>query len=364
MVERLAFNQVDVGSIPSGVNMHNFSLVKSSTMVTKHVRVGNSSKDARFHQRSPLWKRVRRCMMTGSSAGVLVNRGCKDTVTKKSLTATYTDGAVKEITGIGKLNCDYGTHMEETAIVDYTHVVAHHTRMSYPEYHVEVKVNDVSFYVESEAKLMASPDGEVDITLTPKDESSGLTPLSFKGVLEVKCPAGSYFGKRAWAKTDRPISFRMFPDLLPGAQKTTRKYGPPKFEAPLFSLREPITFEETDKARFYRQSDTLGFGAKGAYSQYYFQCVANLMLSGREFIDFFVWTDPVTVNGKGHRFFYKKQGEIFPSFHMERLYASDPQVQADYDILIKACEQWSYDYQRTLRANILAFLEEMLGPLE
>ena len=324
-----------------------------------HVRVANSSKDTRFHQRGRLWKRVRRCVMTGSSAGVLVHRGCKDTVTKKTLTESYTTGETKEITGIGKLNCDYGTHMEARALQDYTHVVAHHTRMSYPDYNVDVRLNDVSFYVEKEARIMASPDGEVNIRLTPKDPASGLTELTFAGVVEVKCPAGSYFAKRAWAKTDRAITFRMFPELLPGPQRTTRKYGPPKFQAPVFTLRHPVRFDEESKAPYYRGED-LEFGAKGAYSQYYFQCVANLYLSGREFIDFFVWTDPLTHNGKGHRFFYKEQGEIFPSFHLERLYASDPQVQKDYETLIKACETWSHDLRLTLRENIGAFLDEML----
>ena len=40
----------------------------------------------------------------------------------------------------------------------------------------------------------------------------------------------------------------------------------------------------------YMKDEKDPFGPRGAFSQYYYQCIANLFLSGRDFIDFVVWT--------------------------------------------------------------------------
>ena len=51
-------------------------------------------------------------------------------------------------------------------------------------------------------------------------------------------------------------------------------------------VRNPTVADD----ELYTKDPADPFGPKGAFSQYYYQCIANLFLSGRDFIDFVVWT--------------------------------------------------------------------------
>ena len=323
----------------------------------KHIRVGNSSKDRQFAQRSVLWKAIRRTMLTGSTAGVLVHRSAKDTTTKAALQKSYREVDRLEMTGIGALNCAYGTNMEDRALGEYVKCVKRFYEVNNPTSTVDVRVEQVSFYVEKAGLLMASPDGEVHVTLTHADG----TVETSNGVVEVKCPASSFFAKRgSYKDVKTPITHAMYSDLLP-VSTSTRKYGPPGFPKPRLDLHTPRTVKEM------YCNPTSEFGAAGLYSQYYFQCVANLMLSTLEWVDFYVWTDPTKHRDpqdgepKGHRFYYKDPQDEFASVHLERLYACDPVVIRDWEALLEAAREWSRENQAVLRRNIDLFLLTVLG---
>ena len=71
-----------------------------------------------------------------------------------------------------------------------------------------------------------------------------------------------------------------------------RKWAPPDLGRPALDVNRPHV-EATDKSSLYIDpSDPGAFDGKSSYSQYFGQCVANLMLSGCEWIDFAVWTSP------------------------------------------------------------------------
>ena len=334
-------------------------------------RIGNSSKNRKFHQKAELWHKVRKTMITGSSCGILMHRGSKDTTTRAKIKQSYASGKSEEITGIGKLNCDYGNFMEDTALKDYAKVVKYKTEIDYPGCTATVTLEDISFYVEASGVLMASPDSEVNIWVEyPEGQGE---PFWIRGVVEVKCPAGSYFAKRRWARTTTPITYQSYPDLLPpprkeGDKPSSRKYGPPAFEKPRLSLtRSQVVQDFFQPSTLQQDSGTpvttdKGFCANGVYSQYYFQCLANLILSDRDFIDFFVWTSPQkNVAQKTHRFWYKDTDDPYPSMHLERLHVKDPLVQCDYERLINVCSTWIGDNYWFIRCNIEDFLMCMIS---
>ena len=316
----------------------------------KHRRVVGSS--ARYAQRGDLWKAFRRTMITGSVAGVLVHRGKKDTTTKSEIFKSYTDKAyVRRESDVGTLNMSYGTNQEKRAIQHYLKMIETNYLTNYPGSSVSVTHEDVDFYIHSSGMLMASPDSEITVTVNLPDGSSHVE----RGVLEVKTPTSTYFGKLNVLKDPtRPITYSMFRDLLPTKQITNRKYGPPHFPAPRLNIHKKQG--TTDLYRDY-STDDANFGPYSEYSQYYFQVIANLFLSGREWADFAVWTDPTEdKDKKSHSFYYKDATDPYRSLHVERFYASDPQVQRDYEVLMEAVKSWTATLKDTLKANVESFL--------
>ena len=70
-----------------------------------------------------------------------------------------------------------------------------------------------------------------------------------------------------------------------------------------------------------------------------------------------MWTDPTKdENGVSHSFYYKDETDPYPSLHVERVYASDPQVQRDYETLIDAVKSWTATMKETLKSNAEDFL--------
>lgn len=319
-------------------------------MRTTHRRVVRSS--ARFSQRGDLWKALRRTMITGSVCGILVHRGQKDTVTKADILKSYTDKKwVKKVTDVSRLNMAYGTAMEDRAVQHYTTFLETKYLANYPGSSVSVSTEAVDFYLHSSGMLMSSPDSEVTVTIHLPDGGKRVE----RGVVEVKTPTSSYFGKRSTIKDPtRPITYKNFRDLLPDKTLTNRKYGPPHFPKPRFKVGVPQT--DTSLYRDYASEDAK-FGPYSEYSQYYFQVIAALFLSGREWADFAVWTDPTKdENGVSHSFYYKDETDPYPSLHVERVYASDPQVQRDYETLIDAVKSWTATMKETLKSNAEDFL--------
>ena len=70
-----------------------------------------------------------------------------------------------------------------------------------------------------------------------------------------------------------------------------------------------------------------------------------------------MWTDPTEdKDKKSHSFYYKNPTDPYRSLHVERFYASDPQVQRDYEVLMEAVKSWAATMKDTLKANVESFL--------
>ena len=134
------------------------------------------------------------------------------------------------------------------------------------------------------------------------------------------------------------VTFNKFPNLLPSeGTPMSAKWSGPVFLKPKFSVTD---FTTKDKD-LYKMDPLSGFGPKGEYSQYYFQCVSNLMLSGRDFIDFVVWTSGVPTKfgyqHLKHKFWYKKDDEPVPNVHINRIFRDDLATQEAWRDLEEQC---------------------------
>ena len=329
-----------------------------------HIRVAPFEEHTDFAQRGKKWKLLRRTMMTASNTGKVHNRGHHDTGgSKKQLDESYTkpfdpNEFDKTISVVGRDCCDYGTNMEEGAVEAYERVVKHYYNVQYPDHIVVVKTTPVSFYIHDSGNIMASPDSEVDVTVSKLD---GTTVLTTTGVLEVKCPCGTYFGKRdsRYIKsTKNPITYAMWPDLIPTITSSTdRKYGPGSLPTPRLHLGQRQ--QEKD---LYRERSSLDrhFSIDGRYSQYFAQCLLNLFLSERDWCDFFVWADGTpNAKGKTHAFWYKpnRVTDPFPNIHMERIYRNDPLIVEQFNDLMNSIKLWTQSNSEGLSQNIEEFIQ-------
>ena len=253
--------------------------------------------DEMWEQGSKMWLRIRKCMMTASNCGVLLKNGGRNTTTGPKLNAGYEALPGKpeppfEPTAV--LNMKHGSAHEKKARDDYVEVIKEYYQRMFPGQNVAVKANDISFYVHRDGILLASPDGEIDVTVF---EADGITPhKTIHGLVELKCPASTYFVMHKTARPEDDVTYALWPTLLPDVaepgRKMARKWAPPDLGRPAFDVNKPH-IEATDKSSLYiNPSDPGAFDGKSSYSQYFAQCVANLMLSGREWIDFAVWTSP------------------------------------------------------------------------
>ena len=151
--------------------------------------------------------------------------------------------------------------------------------MVYPDKHVTVEIStEHNFYLHHEGVLMASPDGEVDITVAEKHETS-IIDRKLQGVLEFKCPTSSFFNDSQDADPQSEVTYADYPLLL-----TKLKWSRQYLKVPKFDLGNPSVADSF----LYMKDKTDAFGPRGAFSQYYYQCIANLFLSGCDFIDFVV----------------------------------------------------------------------------
>ena len=310
-----------------------------------------------FEQRGDMWKALRRTMLTGSQAGLIHNKGGHDTGNAAKVKRFYTEPTKNE--EYGEVLTDmfaYGTNMEPRAIEDYKKAIRSWYEKQYPGQSVEVSTVDVNFYIHYAGLVMASPDGEVNVTITNPDGSQTIE----EGVLEVKTPCGKYFGVRnSYFIRDpkNPITYTNYPNLLPGLSETRRKYGPGSLPRPRMHLGK-----KQNKEDFLRDNNTTDqqFSSQGLYSQYFCQCLLNLFLSEREWCDFCVWTDS-TKSSKGlvHTFWYKhdQPEDTFKSIHIERIYRSDPAVVAMHEDLMESIRGWTQEHERALSLNIASFLE-------
>ena len=204
---------------------------------------------------------------------------------------------------------------------------------------------------------MSSPDAEVDVVVTSAED--GRTLISHAGVLKVKCPVGSFFRKKmSMHPRDpcNPITYTMHEHLLPtgAASEKSRKFGPS-----LPPLRLNISGVFQKESDLYRTADDNAFSINGSYSQYFSQCLLNLMLSEREFCDFFVWTSDVpSPSGKRHTFWYKFQrpNDPYPSVHLERIYRNDPAIVEQYKDLLSSITLWTQAHAPVLNSNIDQFI--------
>ena len=334
--------------------------------MVKHIRVEATDEHPDWHQKGKLWKLIRKTMLTASTAGIIHNNSskAKNTVSLKDLNTSYTDESyTPRLSAVAKKNMEYGNNMESRAIDDYKVLMKSHYEECYPGASVSVEVNtDVNMYIHQFGLVLASPDGEVTVTVTPPEGE----PIVERGVIEVKAPVGSTFVKeRDWRgyllSPARPITYTINKFLLPDNTSKNRKYGPPTFPEP----RLQLGVKQTKEQLYRTQGSDANFGPDGIYSQYYFQSILNMYLSGREFVDFIVWTDATkTTAGKQHTFFYKESRSAtdrFPSVHVERLYASDPHNKAAYNTILSEIRSWTERYSQALEANIDHFLDEVAG---
>ena len=329
-----------------------------------HIRVTAVGEDTDYAQKGKKWKLLRRCMMTASNAGKTHNKGHHDTPpnpTKLSESYMKPFDSLDDVSDVVKDNMAYGNHMEKRAVKKYTDVVRHYYMVQYPNHNVEVTTTDVAFYIHAAGLFMASPDSEVDVTVTDR---TGKEVLKTQGVLEVKCPVHTYFAKRdpRYIKDPKkPITYGMWEWLIPGPhlESTDRKYGGGSLPAPKMDLSKKQ--KETD---LYRERHTVDrhFGIDGRYSQYFSQCLLNLFLSEREWCDFFVWADDTPdKKGRTHQFWYKpnREGDPFPSIHIERIYRDDPLIKEMYMDLLASIKLWTQSHSQALKANINEFLQEI-----
>lgn len=261
-----------------------------------------------WEQGSSLWLSIRKCMMTASNCGVLLKNGGRNTVTVPKLSEGYEALPGKpprpfEPTAV--LNMKHGSTHEKKARDEYVEALKGYYKRMFPGKNVSVKATDISFYVHKDGILLASPDGQIDVTVF---EDDGVTPhKTFEGLVEVKCPASTYFVMNRTARPEDDVTYALWPTLLPDVvepgRKMARKWAPPDLGRPAFDMNRPHV-EATDKSSLYIDPSHPGaFDGKSSYSQYFAQCVANLMLSGCDFIDFVVWTSPTRDRqGNAHRY--------------------------------------------------------------
>ena len=173
---------------------------------------------------------------------------------------------------------------------------------------------------------------------------------------------GSYFGSKS-SRHPRdpkvPITYDMHPNLLPSGfdSERGRKYGPS-----LVPPRLNISGVFQQEADLYRTADDNAFSINGAYSQYFAQCLLNLMLSDREFCDFFVWTsDTPSPTGCKHAFWYKfkRPDDPYPSVHLERIYRNDPAIVEQYTDLLNSITLWMQGHSPALNSNIDQFIAHL-----
>ena len=265
-----------------------------------------------FEQGKELWRLAQKMMMTGSNAGALVHKPTFKTATVSELTRKaqlepgQTDEKERPIGTPGEKAMKHGSLHEEAARVEYTNAITKYYKEMYLDNIVEVSVsNEVCFFIHKEGCLLASPDGEIDIVVKDKNDAD-VEIARFRGLIEIKCPAGMFYGSKGWY-TDpaADITFELSPGLLPKAQETGRKWSGPELGEPKFNLNE-IPFTDTPQSLLYEDDEFRGLGPNGDYSQHYFQCIANMYLSGREFIDYVVWMSgtPSHIDGQTHRYFF------------------------------------------------------------
>jgi len=223
-----------------------------------------------------MWKALRRTMLTGSQAGLIHNKGVHDTGNKEKVKRFYTEPATNEEYGDTLTDMfAYGTNMEPRAVEAYKVAIHAWYQKQYPGQSVTVDTVDVNFYIHYAGLVMASPDGEVNVTITNPD---GSVEKEY-GMLKVKTLCSKYFGvQNLYFVCDpkRPITYENFPNLLPGLSETRRKYGPESLPRPRLDLSKKQTKEE-----LYHDNNTfnLCFLAEGVYLQYFCQCLLNLFLS-------------------------------------------------------------------------------------
>ena len=180
--------------------------------------------DEMWEQGSTLWLRIRKCMMTASNCGVLLKNGGRNTITAPKLNAGYEALPGKpeppfEPTAV--LNMKHGSAHEKKARDDYVEVIKEYYKRMFPGQNVAVKATDISFYVHKDGILLASPDGEIDVTVF---EADGITPhKTFRGLVELKCPASTYFVMNRTARPEDDVTYALWPALLPNVAEPGRR---------------------------------------------------------------------------------------------------------------------------------------------
>ena len=335
-------------------------------MVMAHVKIQNS---AEFAQGSLKWVAVRRTMVTGSNVGVLVHPTPGNTTNAKKLSMSYAEKknvedlraemVLGEDTFQAKKIFKYGSLHEKDAVEEYRRVMKGLYTRTYPGRTVsDVEWESVDFYVHKEGILMASPDGEVTITLDKGTETEEV----HRGIIECKCPVGGYFMSFGSADPAIPITYAKYPWLLKPSpnRKTPLKWGRDVLSKPKLDLG--LTDQLNDKRSLYQTGEkdtsawyTPSFSIKGYFSQHYVQVLCNLFLSGCDFGDYIVWTDP-TAHPETHRFWYKHASDRHPSIHIERVYSSDPQAMEDWARVQEMARGFTSELRNHLQDNIRTLL--------
>jgi hypothetical protein len=321
--------------------------------------------DDRFKQGTESWHRLRRTMVTGSRAGDLLY-GKPGTKAYDDAMATYTTSERRAVDKFLQELFDYGSNFEDTAIAGYAEAIKHHYRVNYPDatsITVDTRLTkkdalETFFYIHEDGLIMASPDSEVEVVVNKADG----TVVSEYGVLETKCPRGARYPE---FRCDKAVTYADSPDLLKRGRYSKKSLPRPSLSLIKKQKKSNIRVRPPRERRVGGSDEPQEWGLQNTeFRTYYVQCVANLMLSGRDWIDFCAWTSPDKVRNKTHTFWYKENtSDPAPNIHIERMYRDDPRVMEDWEDIQERCNKWNGKNFPTLERNIkefVAYLREEL----
>jgi len=320
-----------------------------------------------FGQRTQGWKELRTCFVTASSAHLVVRerpeKGYTYAESKRNEWSTNGQNFIGDIeldednldvsAVIKRKNMSYGSLHETAALEDYKKALTYVYGQTYPNGDTFVESTDVSFYVNKECTLLASPDGEIKVTYVT---DSGRTKQDF-GLVELKCPVGQFFATPV-GRERRPelaITHQVYPFLL--SQGKPLKIPKPRFN--FNGIMEP--------ENYYRkkddQSGEFRVNSPTAYHSWYVQCLCNLFTAPNDpsWIDLCVWA----AHSRGqqqHQWWYKR-AEIsntneFDRIHIERFYKADPIVIKEWNYVNTKINNFYLDNAAIFERNIYNCLKK------
>ena len=311
-----------------------------------------------FGQRTQGWKELRSCFVTASSAHLVARDRAEkgNTYAESKRNEWSADGRnyigdieldednLDTSAVIKRKNMRYGQEHEPNALDDYKTVLKRAYEETYPTGVTTVESTDVSFYVNKQCTLLASPDGEIKVTYMT---TSGRTKQDF-GLVELKCPVGQYFAMNREADPKHNITYEKYPQLL--AQGRPLKIPVPKFD--FTRIKEPKDYFRTPNDQ---KGEFTVNRSNASYHAWYVQCLCNLFTAPNDpsWIDLCVWAAP-SRGQQQHRWYFKESTNTdkFDRIYIERFYKADPIVQREWEWVNTKINNFYIDNQIIFERNI------------